>query len=142
MTWHVINQSVIWFAGDDNYNSSNQPCLKDETFQCLSLPHVSRIIFYSLQFRNESHHPKTGLRILAVVMSKESFTGTSPATPSFGMTPPINLICKDNWLQFYSWCHTKIRLAWAGVNYHFIHINSPLYATLVIFNIMLFASVI
>ena len=39
----------------------------------------------------ELHHAKTGLKIIVVIIPKEGLGGTSPAKPSFEMTPIIKL---------------------------------------------------
>ncbi len=51
-------------------------------------------------------------------MSYQKKACLAPAEPTFFWSPTIkyNLIYEDNRIQFYSWCHTKKKLGWAGAS--------------------------
>ena len=65
-----------------------------------------------MQGQGELHHDKTGFKIFVIVIPKEGLADTSPAKPSFGMTPTMN-VCEE--VEFYSRCHTKRKLTVIGL---------------------------
>ncbi len=49
------------------------------------------------------------LKIFVIVIPKKRIGGLSPATPSFVVTPTLQ-ICEEYCVQFYSQCHTRRRI--------------------------------
>ena len=66
------------------------------------------------------HHAKTGLKILSLSYQKEGFADTSPAKPSFGMTPAVKYNLSRHRMQFSIQCYSNRRFGRAGASQAFI----------------------